>query len=296
MSKEKACNCNNIITEYIVEKVRNGYELSCTSEELMEVLEMATSFVDVNTKNFCDAVERYIEGNASKRKVWSVRQGDFVYNPIVKRTESGLIIPTYDLSRPSQSVMDYALSQYLTEFMKRNCEKRKVDETISIDYQTTQFSQSAAAALVCDIWSKKIGRLIENGRWPIQCTDIKEFLIDQDLASIIKESPMREDLLNFYFDVANRIALLSVKDYNFRMTNYDNEVLAKANFDFVIDGYSYYRTVDGRSEAVVVDHWDYVIENIIDRYDGNTKRTKLEDPKVLKLVKDLNATRPSDTK
>lgn len=300
---KKVWTYDSLITKYIIEKIRRGYDISCTSEEITDFLDFISYFVTVKSLDisYNDALKNYINGLGSKKKEWSIGKEDFVYTPVVEQLKSGLIVPTYNLISDlpkyrdfdsEKKVYDENFSSYLTKYMEKNCSKRKIITGESLDNDTVQFSENVAASLLMQIWNKRIDYYHENGNWPIQCKDIKENLLDRDLSSIIALPPMREELIDFYFTISERIMNEAQNNFDFRMTNFEDEVLAKSNFDLVMEGYpSYYRTVNRNQSGIIIDRRQNEFQTVIDTYKGNIKRDKLDNPKVLTLVRDLKGVR-----
>lgn len=301
MAKEKVCTWDSLITKYIIEKTKRGYEPNCTSEEIVNFLDFINSFVAVNCPdiNYNEVLENYLNGPGSKRKDWSIRNEIFVDIPIVEKLDSGLIVPTYNLryTTPKYDDSDYEkkdydekFNEYLNKYMKKNCLKRTPITNETLDDETVQFGENVAATLLIQIWNSRINHYQEDEKWPIQCKDIKENLLDRDLSSIIGLSPMREELINFYFTISDRIMNEAQGNYNFRITNFEDEILAKSNFDLIMDGYinfSYYRTVNKNQSGIIIDRCKNEFQTVTDWYEGNIKNDTLDNPKVLKLVRDL---------
>ena len=91
---EKVWTWDSLITKYIVEKTRRGYEASCTPEEISDFLDIISYFVTVSHSdvNYKDALKNYLNGLESKSKEWNIRKEDFQYFPIVEQLDSGLIV------------------------------------------------------------------------------------------------------------------------------------------------------------------------------------------------------------
>lgn len=295
---EKARTWDSIITEYVVEKVRRGYEASCTFEEITDFLDFISFFVTISSSdnNYNDILKKYLSGLGSKNKEWSIRKEAFVYTPIVEQLESGLIVPTYSLISSPQEYGDFDYEKksydenfngYLTKYMEKNCSKRKIITSESLDVDAVQFGERVAASLLLQIWNNKISYYREYGMWPRQCNDIKKNLLDRDLSSIIELPAMRKKLIEFYFTVSKRISNLAQNSSDFRMTNFEEEVLAKSNFDLVMEEFPYYRTVSRHQEGIIIDRSQNELQTVSDLYEGNIKKDKLDDSKVLTLVKDL---------
>lgn len=298
---DKVWTLDGLITKYITEKTRRGYDASCTSEEIADFLDFISYYVIVNSShtNYKEALRYYLNSYESKSKKWSTIKEDFVYTPIVKQLESGLVVPTYDLIyelpeygafNSEEEAYDDAVNFYLSMYMEYNCPRRKIITEVDLDDETVQFGENAAAALVLQIWNNRKNRYQKDGSWPTQCNDIKKYLLDRDLSSIIELPAMRDELIDFYLTVSKRIMYLSQDDSDFRMSNFEEEILAKSNFDLVMDGYlnsSFYRTVNRNGEGIVLDRKQGEIQTVMDWYTGNIKKNTLNDSKVLTLVKDL---------
>lgn len=296
---------DSLITKYIIEKTRRGYEASCTSEEIIDFLDFISYFVTVDSSdiNYNDTLKNYLNGLGSQKKEWSIRKEDFVHTSIVEQLESGLIVPTYNLVIGLPKCGDFdsdekscneQFNDYLTEYMQKNCSKRKIVTSETLDDDTVQFGEKAAASLLMQIWENRKRHYQANGEWPEQCNDIQKYLLEVDLASIIELPAMRDNLIDFYFVVSKRIMSLAQDNSDFRMTNFEEEVLAKSNFDLVMEGYlnpSYYRTVSKDQEGIIIDREQNKFQNVVDWYKGNIESNSLDDPKVLTLVRDLKCAR-----
>ncbi len=294
MDKIEMQRWNNLIHRYIIEKIRKGYEISCTPVEITGFLNFISYFVDFSksSKDYDDILNNYLNGFGSVTKDWSIREERFTYKPLVKQTESGLIVPTYDLAyNPQENEKTHMdkLNEYYTKYMEKNCSKREIPTTDILDESTIEFGTNAAAALLMRIWNNKKGCYQKKGMWPIQCNDIKKYLLDIDLAEIIGLPSVRGDLLDFYFNISKRIMSVSQNDDEFRMTDFGYGVLAKSNFDLITQGYTDYPYHQKGVEAsILIDREKNELQTIVNFYNGNRKIVKLNDPKVLTLVRDLN--------
>lgn len=302
---EKVWTWDGLITEYIIQKTRRGYDTNCTFEEIVDFLDFITYFVTVSNPDtkYDVALNNYLSGLGSKSKRWSISKEEFVYVAEVEQLESGLIVPTYNLiSTPpeyrgfddAKKAYDENFNSYLTKYMEKNCSKRKIATEELLDDNDVQFGERAAASLLMKVWNRWKNHYQENGEWPIQCNDIKKHLLDRDLSSIIELPAMRAKLIDFYFNVSKRIMQLSRNSCNFRMTNFEDEVLAKSNFDLVMSGftdYPYYETTNKRREGIIIDRSKNELQNCYDYYEGIIKKDKLDNPEVLTIVKELKRTK-----
>ncbi len=293
---------SSLITKYIAEKTRQGYEASCTPDEIIDFLDFISYFVTVNNPNvnYEEVLNNYLNGSESKSREWNMRMEEFQYFSTVEQLESGLIVPTYKLTSdvPKYGFFDAEekayyekFNSYLTQYMEKHCSKREITTSESLDNDTIQFGERAAATLLMHIWNDKKSRYQSSGNWPCQCNDIKKYLLDMDLASIIELPPIRDELIEFYFTVSERIMELAQNDFNFRMTNFEEEVLAKSNFNLVMEGFPYYWTVNKGQEGIVIERSKNEFQTVGNIYKGIVKKDKLDNPKVLTLIRDLKQIR-----
>lgn len=294
MEKIEVQRWNGLIHRYILEKVKRGYEISCTPEEIKDFLNFISYFVNFSksSKDYDYILNNYLNGFGSLAKDWSIREEKFIYKPMVKQTESGLIVPTYNLFyNPHEYEKTYTdeLNEYYTKYMEENCSKREIPATATLDESTKKFGENVAALLLMKIWNNKKDRYQKEGKWPVQCNDIKKYLLDIDLAEIIGLPSVREALIDFYFTISKRIMLVSQNDDEFRMTDFGSCVLAKSNFDLITHGYAdypYHRI--GVEDGILIERENNELQTIVDFYNGNRKIDKLNDSKVLTLVRNLN--------
>lgn len=289
---------DSLIHRYIIEKIRRGYEVSCTPEEIKDFLNFISYFVNVDddSKDYNDILNNYLNEPRSlaKDKKWSIREEKFIYQSMVKQTDSGLIIPTYDLvynPYEYEKIFTDELNMYFTKYIERNCSKRQVPTTILTDEEVIKFGENVASSLLMKIWNNTVCYYQEKREWPIQCYDIKKYLLDMDLSKIIGLTAIRENLLDFYFTVSKRIMYLSQNDNEFKMSDLKSQVLAASNFDLITQGYSdlpYHRI--GLEDGILIDREKNYFQTIVNFYNGNRKTEMLDDPKVLTLVRNLKDT------
>lgn len=293
MENEMKWTYDELITLYIAEKVRRGYEVSSTFEELANFLDFVTYIVDVENFNtsYDEIIKNYIHGRGSKKEVWNAKYERYDVLPIVKQLDATLIEPTYDLSYPlkmsnsnSLEVEKYEQIKYCLDlFLKRRCDRREIPKVKHTNLAARYFCYDAAAALTLKIWTDIVDYYISIGKWPLQCDDLVEYVINLDLASIIKLPSMRQEMGNFYRIINRRMLPLVQNDENFRMTNLQDEVLAKSNFDLIMEGLDYIPTVDRDGAEVRIDRIPNEMCEIFDRGEGIRTVTKLNDPKVKRL-------------
>lgn len=299
---EKVWNWNDLITKYIAEKTRNGYQLGTSIDEMIDFLDYITYFVTVSDTavNYKDVVEEYINGNGSKRKEWSIRDEEFKFLPVAKKLDSGLIVPTYDLveQTPRYGIFDTEeksyddkFREYLDQYMKKYCKKREVSLSGHYDPETISFCERSAAAIMMQVWVQRKKAYQDEGKWPVQCNDIIKYLLDCDLAELIELPAMQEELGSLYDKVIDRLLFLSQVDPDFRMTNFRDEVLAHANFDLVMDGYlelsPLFQTADKEQKGIILDRKENELQTVYDWYAGSVKKEKLNDEEIYRILQKI---------
>jgi len=79
--------------------------------------------------------------------------------------------------------------------------------------------------------------MIENHKWPRQCSDINKYLFQTDLAEIIGVESIKNNLIELFNEFSKRIAILYHQDKKLRISTHTNVYLARANYDLLIQGY-----------------------------------------------------------
>ena len=116
-------------------------------------------------------------------------------------------------------------------------QKRQLDENVEIDNNDLIIGQYVSAEIVVNIWENYIKKLIENHKWPRQCSDINRYLFQTDLAEIIGVESIKDDLINLFNTLSKRIAILYHQDNNLQISTHTNVYLARANYDLLIQGF-----------------------------------------------------------
>jgi len=310
MRKDVLKKQEDFITRYIVEKVKQGYKIESTRLEIINLLKVASKWNDGNVGtfdflheknaifNFDSFLDDYFKGNQSKEKVINKETKKYEYVEGIKQTQEGLIVPTYELKNHSHVYEKNfnkarTMRMFFAFYMSRCCEKRQINTEISIDDDTKAFATTATAALAIEVWENRIKKYIGTNHWPSQCTGVNEFVLDTDLASIINLPPMREELINFYNMVSSNIMAVSLGDDNFKMTNYEDEVLSKSNFDLVTKGLRLrdyvFSAKEKTQESIEIVREDNQFKKILDRelYPEYILYTDLDSPKVLSLIQKI---------
>ena len=237
----------DLITEYMISKVRGGYDPRFTGKEFLKFLSFFESKmkVEVSTYDTEDLFNRYY--NLKMENDWFYKDWkteEIVEKPSMKLGHDGKDVyleATYNLSnRDKNTEMERAgitndvkniIADYLFDKRKRN-----LKESIAPDVDDWLIACSAAATIIDEIWQKSIKKYIDHNQWPIQCTDINKYLFETDLASIIGLESKKEQLCNLFDVLSKRIAILYHQDKNLQINSTDNPYLAYSNYKLLIEG------------------------------------------------------------
>lgn len=318
---EHKLTVDDLIVEYMMYKVRNGYEPSFLTSEFISFLyffESKMSVEDVlyeNDKLFNRFFERKAENDWSRTVSWSTKEKeivphmDMVYN---QKDDDYLIKANYKLSEYDRSVINtYFMpgGQYgegkvkeirniIGEYLS-NQAKRKIDENIEVDSNDLVIGQYVSAEIISHIWDSYTSGLIKDSEWPRQCTDINKYLFNTDLATIIGVKSIKNQLIDLYNGFSKRIAILYNQDKNLRISSASNVYLAEANYKLLIQGYEkimgttfgqYKKSLDVDLSTLTFKETHELsgIYNWDEDPDIKTTSNKVGNDKVKKLIKNLN--------
>lgn len=250
---------DDLIVEYMMYKVKNGYEPSFLTSEFISFLYFFESKMPVvdsiyeNDKLFTRFFERKSESDWSRTVSWITKEKetaphmDMVYS---EKNNDYLIRANYKLGDFDRSVINTyfmpggqfgegkvkEIRNIIGEYLS-NQQKRQLDESVEIDNNDLIIGQYVSAEIVVNICESYIKKMIENHRWPRQCSDINKYLFQKDLSEIIGVESIKNDLIELFNEFSKRIAILYHQDKNLRISTHTNDYLARANYDLLIQGY-----------------------------------------------------------
>lgn len=261
MLKKTIWTYDDLITNYIVEKLRTGYDPISTRDELIDFLSYIDSFVNAKSSlmSYSYILDQYIYGEGSKRKIWNESKQALEYVPMVEQQKPDFISPTYHLTyEESEYAKDKELETYFQMYIFRHCNPRKIDFSTSIDKDTEQFGQAATAAMILQNWNR------------------------------LQLSAIGGDLLSFYSNTSKRMMHLAQDDSDFQMTTRENEILANENYNLIMRKSAYDQGLRKTQQSLFVDRKKGIVQTSPNSQEEGELITNLDNPKVLKLVKDFN--------
>ncbi len=263
---EHKLTVDDLIVEYMLYKVNNGYEPQFLTSEFISFLDFFESKMPVQDSLYDGEklFQRFFEREAESDDwlEWTTNEEKFIphMDMIYSKEDNDYIIKAnYNLNSHDKSCintyyMDNGMSQFdyykgtaakirriIGEYLVSQ-PKRKIDENIKVEDNNLIIGKYVTAEIIKNIWDSYINKLIKNHKWPEQCKDINKYLFEMDLASLINLKSIKKELLDFYEVISKRIAILYQQDKNLKISNcisghLSNGYLAKANYDLLINGY-----------------------------------------------------------
>lgn len=258
---EHKLTIDDLIVEYMMYKVRNGYEPSFLTSEFINFLDFFESKMHVEDSLYEPEklFKRFFERKA--KNDWS-RSVDYAQKEVIPHMDmvysetynEYLIKANYKLSDFDRSIintyfMDNGMSRFddykgetfkirkiIGEYLQ-NQEKRKIDENIEVEKNDLIIGQYVAAEIIINIWKSYIKGLVERHRWPEQCSDMNKYLLEVDLAEVIGVESIRSTLFELYIVLSKRIAVLYHQDKNLQISTHAHSYLARANYELLIRDY-----------------------------------------------------------
>lgn len=246
---ERNLTVDDLIVEYMIAKVTNGYEPQFSASEFIDFLKFFETKMSVKDSLYDG--KKLFERFFSRKEIsdWSIRPHmDIEYNP---KDNEYLIRANYYLSAFDPSVlntyyMDNGMSSYddykgkayeirrvIKEYLS-TLPKRKINESTIIEEQNLLIGKHIAALVITDIWKSHIEKLIKNYTWPSQCRDINKYLFEVDLGEIIGTESIKNDLIELYGILSRRVAILYQEDKNLKIESKPGMYLAYANYELLI--------------------------------------------------------------
>lgn len=260
VNSEHKLTVDDLIVEYMMYKVKNGYEPSFLTSEFISFLYFFTAPHDIkvidalyeNDKLFKRFFERKNESDWSKKGSYAALENvaephmdmslyngeycDYIIKANYKLSEfDRSIINTYFMTDKTVAKIRQRINEYLVEVLE--APKRRIDIFYPVEKDNLLIGKYIAAEFVGNIWDSYIRDHVENNEWPKQCKDINTFLIKTDLAEIIGVESIRDRLLNFYNVISRRVAVLYQRDKNLQISSFSNGYLAYSNYLALKRGY-----------------------------------------------------------
>lgn len=306
---------DDLIVEYMMYKIKNGYETSYTINEFINFVHFFESKFDVKDSLYDGKklFDRFFE-RKSKNDWYSKPHMVMIYSEsdkdyIIKANEKfgcydESVINTYFMDDGMGKYDDYKGKVYqirstIGEWLS-NKPKRQLNDFIDVSDQELLVGKYAAMEILCNIWESYVDNLIENNHWPKQCKDINKYLFEIDLANIINVKSIKNELLELYKVFSKRIAIMYHEDKNLKISSDGSSYLSDANYALLINGFedimsiafgSYKKslTIDLENNTFVENHEIEGIYNWDEDADIKITTLPIENKNVKKLVKKIDS-------
>ncbi len=239
---------DDLIVEYMLYKMGNGYEPSFLTSEFLHFLQYFESKQKVGDSLYDgkQLFERFFARKAEKDwyKIvdWHTLDRAFIprMDMIYSEKDNDFLIKanyqfTYENTYFKKHGKKEEIKNIIQEFLK-NKPKRKIDESIKVDDDESAIGKYYAVEIIKQIWDCYVRGLIEIHQWPEQCRDINKFLLEIDLAPIIGLVSPKSNFLELYQVISRRIAILYHQDKKLKISQ-SGMPLAEANYKLLISGY-----------------------------------------------------------
>ncbi len=246
---------DDLIVEYMIYKVHNGYEPKFTSTEFLDFLYFFTNKMPVedvlyNNDLFSNFFVRKIisdwyQINPNTKVKEPKPHMDMKYS---EDDDDYVIFANYRLSGYDESVintyfMDNGMRKedgpvskirsIIGDFLS-NQPKRFIDEEMDVSDEEMMVGKYLAAEIILQIWDCYVEKHVENRSWPSQCRDIQKFLFECDLSKIIGLDSIKDKLLELYRVLSKRIAVMYHLDRDLKVSSNRSSYLARANYDLLV--------------------------------------------------------------
>lgn len=241
MNCYKKITVDDLITEYIAYKVKNGYEPSFRGKEFIEFVNYFQSLMEVSSYDVDTIFESflnkpyvtYLFDRTNSHIDIEYENDDRVFKANYKLSDFNLsLIGTYFMDKDMVDKVRTIIGEYL-----KDMPKRKIDVSKQILDENLMVGKYVSSEIVSNIWNAYVRKNVENHTWPRQCNDICTYLLEMDLAKIIGLESKREEILQLYYDLARRIGIMYQDNKDLKITSTSGSYLAKANYDLIIKGY-----------------------------------------------------------
>lgn len=258
---EHKLTVDDLIVEYMIYKVKNGYEPSFLISEFMDFLlffeskmevfdtlydgvELFKRFFDRKNENDWSHVVSFStmekEKNPHMDMIYSSKDNDYLIRANYK-------LCVTDLSQINTYFMDNGMVRFnkgkvveirniIKEYLT-NKDKRKLDEDIDVTEDELMIGKYVSSLIIVSIWADYINKHVESRQWPTQCRSINKYLFEMDLASVIGLKSIRDELLEIYNVFSKRIAILYHEDDNLKINSSYRDYLSRSNYEILINGY-----------------------------------------------------------
>jgi hypothetical protein len=307
---------DDLIVEYMMKKIKDGYNPSYTVSEFIDFLHFFESKMEVEDSIYDgkQLFERFFE-RKSKSDWYSEPHMEMTYSQddndyIIKANEK---FSCYDASVINTYFMDNGMGRYdnykgktyqirsiIGEWLSKQS-KRELNDNMDVSDKELLTGKYVTIEIINNIWESYVDNHIKNNSWPRQCKDINKYLFEMDLANIINVKSIKNKLLELYRVFPKRIAIMYHENNKLKISTCSGNFLAIANYNLLIKDYedimgiafgNYKKslTIDLENSFFIESHEIDGIYNWDEEVDIKTTKSSIENENVKKLVKSIDST------
>lgn len=241
INKEKKLTVDDLIVEYMMCKIKNGYDpkiyyfefanFLCGFEEKKEVYDVLYDsrllferFIDRKSESDWNG-ENHIDLLYDNSKDDYYLKANYKFSDFDKS-----VLNTYFMKFIDRDFIRDSIFEYLSDFPTRIIEDEKISEDELL------VGKLISANIIDCIWNSYISNLIDKNMWPKQCRDINKYLLGVDLSEIIGIPSVKEEIIDIYDDLAIKIGNLYHEDKDLKISTTRNNYLAYSNYRLLRDG------------------------------------------------------------
>ena len=197
---ENKITVDDLIVEYAMSRLKNGYNPNFKSSEFMKFLKyfLEKSDIEINDILFDDK-------KLFKRFYNRKMEEDWYKEPHINLeyiNKEYTLKPNYMFSDFDKSIINTYfiydsrvndLRKVIFDYLRIVEKKRRIDENIKPNELEMDVSKYYAAKVFVKSWENYISEGIKNGLWPKQCIDIEKYLLKNDLAITIGTKSIKKD-------------------------------------------------------------------------------------------------------
>lgn len=243
---------DDLIIEYMVAKLENGYDSKISENEFKKFLEffvVKMPYADIIIE-CSDLFKKFME-RKSKRD-WAKKIGrEQVFLPHfdIRHDDSNndyILSTNYRFSRYDTSIINTyfmakietnAIRTLINDYLK-GMPKMQIDMNSSYTKNDLIIGKYVTVNIISFIWDEYVKKQIDKHHWPEQCRDINKYLLSFDLATSIGLKSLKNELLELYKVVSERIAILYSMDKKLEIcSSLSNGYLANFNYHLISLGF-----------------------------------------------------------
>lgn len=254
-NKEYKITVDDLIVEYMVYKVTNGYDPSFSLSEFRTFFSFFESKMKVEDTldNGIISFQRFFE-KKEKHDWWRYKNiliseekeiiphMEMIYS---EKDHEYIILANYNLGSSDMGELNTYSEKYVpckrAEAEKKTAivrdliqqflstyPKRKIEENIEITESDLMIGKYVCAEIILYLWQDYIKKYEDY--FPFHCRNIHEYLFHFDFAKIIKIPSIREEIFELYLTLPKKIAYLYHKDNCLKISSLPTDYLAYANY------------------------------------------------------------------